>query len=396
MYFNQEINTDNIEFTELRLRLNFKHPNINFKPRIGINMDERWIMCGSEENKNINNVGKDFMWMWIDSHCIQHYSDQNKERQGTFQTWILHHLLKSWIFPHKDKHKMILIKKSETKEIKIIMKGESHFNISEESKEEPLNWSVCLNKIEDKRWNWAECYNDGVIIDLCPNCWESHDKIHNLIMLTRQNPRDNWSLSKIFKISDNQDDEKYTCLTCGESLTQKGIAISFNVEIQGFSKVAKKIENDFLICLKDFNEKLWEKLEYLYPKGYYSLVEWVIQYNRKNWHDILENINKGDLINIIGHQYNLNSDTVYSWNIWESPIKDKIWVWMDQFCLNLNIEEGTSSSKTYKNVNTLFICDKHIGINQMSKTNNNNGHKVICFLQGKILKLIQQEISKIH
>ena len=303
---------------------------------------------------------------------------------------MIHYLLQPLIAPHNNQHKMILAQKCDNKDINIVINEESHFNTYEEpgqelQEEKSQQWNVCFKQIEDKRWHCADCYKEGLIINLCCGCWESHNKLHNLILLTKQDKDKNWCLNKIFRISDNQDDAKYTCLLCEESLTKKGLAISFNVEIQVFSKETKKIENDFLICLEDFNEFMCVKLESVYPNGKYSLVEWVLQYNRKDWHEVLSNFNKNDLMNIISHIQNLNSEKLYSWNIWEIPIQNKIWVCMDEFCLNLNMEGKKQFSKVSQCVNTLLIWEKHIGANQMCQNTANNGHKIIWFVKGKDL-----------
>jgi hypothetical protein len=79
--------------------------------------------------------------------------------------------------------------------------------------------------------------------------------MHHLIVMTQNGGK--WDLVDITRIIDTQTSEIYTCLKCNENVTNKGLAVSFKVEIIGLDKSKpKKIESDYLMCLEHFDNSI--------------------------------------------------------------------------------------------------------------------------------------------
>lgn len=188
-----------------------------------------------------------------------------------------------------------------------------------------------------------------------------------------------WIYLNIFKILDVIKESSYSCLICDGKLTKYGLAVSFNVEMECLSRNKRKINSDFLLWLDDFNNFNCSKLESVYPNGSYSLVEWINQYDRRGWHEIITNITKTDLKYIISYINIMNQEEKMYCNIWSAPISDRVWIWMDQNC-NKNIDEESVLSRP-DNL-WVLIWENHIGANQLSP-NASAGHKVVCMYKGK-------------
>ena len=163
-----------------------------------------------------------------------------------------------------------------------------------------------------------------------------------------------------------------------EKLTKNGLAVSFNVEIEWLRRNRRKINSDFLLCLDDFNNFNWSKLESVYSNGSFSLVEWINQYDRRGWHEIITNISKNDLKYIISYINIMNQEDKMECNICASPINDKVWIWMEP-CWNKNTDDESVLSRP-ENL-WVLICENHIGANQLSQ-NTSMSHKIVWMYKG--------------
>ena len=176
-----------------------------------------------------------------------------------------------------------------------------------------------------------------------------------------------------------QTDNSYSCLIWGCKLSKIGLWISFNVVIECLGKNVKSINSDFLLCLDDFIDENCSKLESVYPWGSYSLVEWITQYDRRGWHEVISNISKKELRQIISYMNLMNKGAKMEWTICSAPVNEKIWIWMEQNC-NKTVE--CCSSKLKINDYWALICEHHIGANQLSQ-NNAYSHKIVWMFRGK-------------
>lgn len=364
VYFSSDLQNASNQ-NEFFLTLNLKFPKYKFSPQIGIQLGMGCKECVSKRDENIKFVD-DYRWVCLNSECID---NSDPLQLGSYEQCLIHKQLQAINLLHIPSHKMVLIKTANGESELIQTDG---FEQSEEYKHEiDVLCNVCFNSITDQRWHCLDWYQDSLIVDLCQNCLQSHDKVHHLVIMERK--EDKWDYIGITRIIDTQIDEVYNCLKCNENVTKKGLAVSFKTEVQGLDRLKpKKIESDFLMWVDHFDNLIWTKLEAVYPNGYYSLVEWVNQYDRKNWHDMLSNLSKPELSSIISHLNTLNSNSEFVCSICECKVDSKIWVCLESGC-----------SKTSQ---IWIICDNHVGAKQLCLTSD-NGHKIICMVKGTFLQI---------
>ena len=120
---------------------------------------------------------------------------------------------------HKNSHKMVLVQEENAK-FEIIETDKSSLDFiqpspleAEEEANEEVLCNICLKPIEYYRYHCLDCYENHQTIDLCSNCWESHDKIHDLLTLKQPDSfSSEWDLTGSIKIVNSQEENKYTCL----------------------------------------------------------------------------------------------------------------------------------------------------------------------------------------
>ena len=189
--------------------------------------------------------------------------------------------------------------------------------------QETIIWDICESIIKDFRWHWIDWYDERLGVDLCQNCWEHHNRAHHLAVFKHNDNSNNlidrkWIYLNIFKILDVLKDSSYSWMFWDEKLTKNGLAVSFNVEIEWLRRNRRKINSDFLLCLDDFNNFNWSKLESVYSNGSFSLVEWINQYDRRGWHEIITNISKNDLKYIISYIIIVSKKFIPCFQVWKT------------------------------------------------------------------------------
>jgi len=278
---------------------------------------------------------------------------------------------------------MILVKETQDNGIIVIdQKDDSFEEITEEVNsfglKEQIKCNTCKSPIVNTRWHCIDCYHDNLIVDLCKTWYESHPEEHHLLVYNQvkdPNLSSKWEVRDMVRVIDSEMDQTYTCMSWGLCLTKVGFAVSFKTELEGLDKHKKtSIDSDFLFCLDHFDDQVCLKLETVYPNGHYSLMEWIHQYERKAWLDVLNNIGKKELQWVISYTKMLNSGNLMKCTIWNEDVIDKIWACMDDMCSKGITEE----SKEYQ---FIFICDRHVGLNQIWQTND-GGHKLVCIMKG--------------
>ena len=168
---------------------------------------------------------------------------------------------------------------------------------------------------------------------------------------------------------------------CGKSLWKYGIAVSYKINLEVFSKNAlyTKQEN-ILLCLDDFNDIIKEKLSILDNKGVFELVEWIDQYERKGWYPIASSLNKSDIDNIIKHTVKINYlGNFLKCTVCKGPVKNQAWVWMENSCCwNQSLEDKNNDDEV---LNTVIIWNNHIGVNKQQALNfsSEENHRIMCF-----------------
>lgn len=104
------------------------------------------------------------------------------------------------------------------------------------------------------------------------------------------------------------------------------MSYKIDTEVYRNKSLHKQTEN-ILLCLDDYSEILKQKLKIVDKFGYFELVEWIDQYQRKGWYPIAKQLNKGDIDNIITHTVKLNNKTPpFKCSVCQQPVKDQIWI----------------------------------------------------------------------
>lgn len=159
-----------------------------------------------------------------------------------------------------------------------------------------------------------------------------------------------WEAIKLSSQSQSQIEFMQGWSNCAKPLWKYGIAVSYKIEVDTYNhKSLYKSSDKILICLDDYNDTICKKLTTINQKGRFELVEWIDQYERKDWYPIANNLEQEDIDIIINHTVEINSKFSHlACIICNFPLTHQLWVCMDKdWC--------------YNNFHTVMVCNGHIG-----------------------------------
>ena len=167
------------------------------------------------------------------------------------------------------------------------------------------------------------------------------------------------------------------CSNWGKPLWKYGIAVSYKIDVDWFDHQSLyKAQDKILLCLDDYNDSVCKKLITLNQNGRFELVEWIDQYERKDWYPIANHLNKEDIEIIISHTVEINQKaTSIRCSICNSLLKSQLWVCMDkEWYVN--------------NFHAVIVWDKHTENSNVKATNfkPSENHRMMSFVYEKSRK----------
>ena len=183
-----------------------------------------------------------------------------------------------------------------------------------------------------------------------------------------------WEAIKLSSQSQGQIEFMQGCSNWGKPLWKYGIAVSYRIDVEWFDHQSLyQTQDKILLCLDDYNDTVCKKLTTLYENGRFELVEWIDQYERKDWFPIANHLNKEDIEIIISHTVEINQKaTSIKCSICNFPLQSQLWVCMDK-------------SWYTNSFHAIIVCSEHVENSSLKATNfrPSDNHRMMSFVYEK-------------